>query len=87
MIEANCPKCSSRRKFNILQNNRYTCTTCNSTFSKCKHADCVQMTKKFRVFCDKCVGNAMRNGGSTALSIAGILGVAIFKVIKSRKKL
>ncbi|MPN54242.1 hypothetical protein SDC9_201912 [bioreactor metagenome] len=71
-IEANCPNCCKRTKFELKEKNNYKCMSCNSIMYKCKSKDCNNMIKN-GFMCSKCIGDRLKNGG--ALIVTGALAI------------
>lgn len=84
MIEANCPKCKQRRKFNGIDKNKYKCTSCNSILFKCKGKECNHMIG-LGLYCNKCVGAGLKKGGSIVLTGTAIIAVGALKMLRGRK--
>lgn len=85
IIEGNCPNCCKRAKFELQEKNNYKCMSCNSIMHKCKSKNCNNMIEH-GVFCSKCIGKVLKNGG--ALVATGILTIGSVgaKIVQGRRK-
>ena len=77
IIEANCPNCCKREKFELIEKNKYRCMSCNSIMHKCKSENCNNMIKH-GLFCSKCTGKGFKKGGSLGVTaVAAIVGIGV----------
>lgn len=85
MIEANCPICNRRRKFNATKENKYQCDSCQTEYIICKNKECTNITK-MGFFCKECVGKGIKNGGAVGLTSLGAVGVLVVKTLLKKNK-
>lgn len=75
-LVANCTRCNNIEKFELVSKNKYKCTSCGSDMHRCKGEKCNRMIRQ-GIYCSKCVGHGLKNGGSLVLGgilVGGVVG-------------
>jgi hypothetical protein len=82
-MEANCKNCKTRTNFVSLGKKKYRCSSCDAELHNCASNNCSEMIS-FGFYCNKCIGNAFKKGGS--LVVVGVLAIGT-AAIKSIRRL